>query len=270
MKRYEPLRQQRTVGACEPQNCFVFTDQDRDAVRAALVARARADDAVCAAAFTGSYASAAVDRWSDVDVVLAVRDARQLDEVADGCTRWLYVERGAVHHWDLPGGAGRIIRVALLPGALEVDLNFVTVEQFGARGPQWRTVFGRSRADLDPFPPAQRDRLIGLGWHHLLHARAAIERDRCWQAEQWISAARGQLLSLACQRLGYPAEYGKTAHLLPAEVTAPLPATLVRELSGSELRRALAATTRAFLDELRRIDRDLADRVQSQLNDLIS
>ena len=81
------------------------------------------------------------DRWSGTDLVLAVRG--ELGPVAHRWTRWLCGELGAVHHWDLPAGP-RIIRVFLLPGWLEIDLTFAPEEEFGPRGPQWRTVFGRA------------------------------------------------------------------------------------------------------------------------------
>jgi hypothetical protein len=88
-------------------------------------------------------------------------------------------------------------------------------------------------------PPPSHDHLIGLAWHHALHARVCIERRRWWQAEYWISAVRDQVIALACVRLGHPASYAKGAHLLPSRVTAPLAAALVRSLDEAELRRAL-------------------------------
>ncbi|MGW7750633.1 hypothetical protein ACWGK6_03510 [Streptomyces violaceusniger] len=77
----------------------------------------------------------------------------------------------------------------LLPGWLEVDITFCPEGEFGARGPQWRTIFGEERT-LDPFPQADRDTLTGLAWHHALHAHICIRRGRGWQAEYWISALR--------------------------------------------------------------------------------
>jgi hypothetical protein len=71
-------------------------------------------------------------------------------------TRWLYHELGAQHHWDLTGGPPGI-HVFLLPGWLEVDLTFAPEDQFGPRGPQWRTVFGQPQP-LEPFPALTRGR----------------------------------------------------------------------------------------------------------------
>jgi hypothetical protein len=77
--------------------------------------------------------------------------------VARRWTRWLCGELGALHHWDLPAPP-RIIRVFLLPGWLEIDLTFAPEEEFGPRGPQWRTIFGQARP-LEPFPAPDPDTL---------------------------------------------------------------------------------------------------------------
>jgi hypothetical protein len=51
----------------------MFTARDRDRCKERLLARAEADDAITGAAFTGSLATGDGDRWSDTDLVLAVR-----------------------------------------------------------------------------------------------------------------------------------------------------------------------------------------------------
>jgi hypothetical protein len=244
----------------------VFTEQERSAVRDRLVARAQGDPDIVAAAFTGSHTTGAEDAWSDVDLVLGLR-ATSATDVADGWTTWLYGELGALHHWDLPTGDQRIVRVTLLPNWLELDVTFAPGGTFGARGPEWQLIFGEDR-HLAHFPKPDANTIAGLGWHHLLHAYVAIERARWWQAEHWISATRNQILTSAALRLGLPSSYARGAHLLPDEVTTQLPDTLVRNLSESELRRALAATGTAYLAELHAADAALADRLEPALRRL--
>jgi hypothetical protein len=101
-----------------------------------------------------------------------------------------------------------------------------------------------------------------------LHAYVCTQRGRWWQAEHWISGVRDHVLALAALRLGHPTSYAKGAHLLPAEVTAPLTAALVRSLDVAELQRALAAAVDALVDELRRCDPRLADRLAPTLQRL--
>jgi hypothetical protein len=237
---------------------------DRDRVRERLLDLAQADPGIPAAAVTGSLAAGAGDRWSDLDLALAVRGS-----LAGALARWtglLYGEFGALHHWDLPSGTS-VYRVFLLPGGLEVDLGFSPEEEFGPRGPNWLTCFGAPATGLRPVAPPDRDELAGRGWHHVLHARASIGRRRYWQAEYWISAVRDQVVALACLRLGCPPFHAKGAHLLPAPVTAPLEAALVRSLDEPELHRALAAATAALLAELKRSDPSLTARLRPVLTD---
>jgi hypothetical protein len=242
----------------------MFSPAERDRIREELLARAEADGAITGAAFTGSLATGEEDRWSDTDLVLAVRG--EVDPVLDRWTRWLYDDLKAVHHWDLQAGA-KIIRVFLLPGWIELDVTFAPETHFGPLGPQWRTTFGHPQ-QLEPHRPADVRQQAGLLWHHALHAHVCIERGRWWQAEHWISAMREHTIGMACARLDYPVAYAKGAHLLPDDLTAPLEATLVRSLTEPELRRALAAAVDVTADVIAQSDAALAIRLRPMLAEL--
>lgn len=237
----------------------MFRAEDRERVQDRLLDLAAADEAVVGAAIVGSQAAGQADRWSDIDVNLAVDGP--LDAVLERWTRRLYDDFGAVHHWDLPVRTA-VYRVFLLPGVLEADLAFVPAADFGPSGPHWRPVFGIAGSRRASAAAPDVGGLAGLAWHHALHARISIERRRWWQAEHWISALRDQVITLACLRLGLPAAYAKGAHLLPAEVTDALAETLVGSLTEAELRRALGAVSSAVLAELERSDAELTDRLR--------
>jgi Polymerase beta, Nucleotidyltransferase len=244
----------------------VFTVEERDRVRTRLLDLAEEDPNVRAAAITGSYATGKSDERSDIDLAFAIAG-----ELAPALERWseiLYRDFGALHHWDLPF-ASSVYRVFLLPGCLEVDIAFTPAADFRPRGPSWRTVFGDA-LELVPGEPEQPDFLIGLAWHHVLHARTCIERGEPWQAEYLISGARDHVMALACLRLGHPAKFAKGADLLPGEIVEPLEQTLVRSLDGPELRRALSAAARGLAAELEASDPALADRLRPTLEELTS
>ncbi|MER5768122.1 nucleotidyltransferase domain-containing protein [Streptomyces sp. NPDC001985] len=238
---------------------------DRDRIAAGLLDLARTDDTITGAALTGSLATGDADRWSDIDLALAVRG--DLAAPAGRWTRRLYEEFGALHHWDLPSD-DRIIRIFLLPGPYEADLNFTPEERFGARGPQWRTLFGRELPQA-PFPPPDTRALAGRAWHHALHARNCLERRHWWQCEHWIGSLRAVVITLACLRLGLPAANGRGAHLLPAATAAALEPALVRSLTEPELRRALEAAVTALTGELEQTDPALAARLGPTLAGLV-
>jgi len=242
----------------------MFTVEERDRVREHLLELAEADPRVAAAAITGSYAAGESDDWSDIDLAFAIRG--DIAAALEAWTELVHREFTALHHWDLPF-ASSVYRVFLLPDWLELDIAFTPTADFSPRGPKWRTVFGEA-GELAPSAPPRRDDLAGLGWHHVLHARACIERGKPWQAEWLINGIRGHVLALACLRLGYPTMYAKGADLLPAEVTAPLETTLVRSLAEAELRRALAEAAAALRTELDRSDSVLGARLGPMLTEL--
>jgi predicted nucleotidyltransferase len=244
----------------------MFTTEQRDAVRDRVLEMAKADPRVTGGALVGSLAGDAEDQWSDIDITFAIADGTSLETVLDEWTSVLERELGALHYWDLRSGSS-IYRVFLLPSGLEIDLSVTPKKDFGARRPRFRPLFGIARRpDTTPQvaqpPTIEAARyMIGLGWHHILHARSSIERDKPWRAEYWISATRDETLALACLRLGLETSHGRGLDRLPASVTTPLEMALVRSLDEMELRRALAIASSCFISELDAWDPALCNRL---------
>ena len=243
----------------------MFTAEYRDQVRHRLLELARADPRVTAGALTGSMAFGSGDNWSDIDVAFGIADGITPVAVLDDWMQVLDQELGVVGHFDLHSGSS-VYRVFLLPTGLEVDVAVTPAEEFGARGPHFRALFGTTQK-LQAIPQPNASYLIGLGWHHVLHARSSIERNKPWQAEYWISGIRDHTLALACLRLGENAIYGRGIDRLPTALTDPLAAALARSLDESELRRALAVATRCLISELEEWDSQLNARLKPLLQE---
>ncbi len=243
----------------------MFTTEFRDHVRQRVLEVAMADRRVTAGAFTGSMAFEPGDRWSDIDVAFGVVNEIAPEAVLDDWTHLLNREFGVLDHFDLPSGRS-IYRVFLLLSGLEVDVAATPAEAFGARGPHFRTLFGTPQ-QLEPAAQPSASFLIGLCWHHVLHARACVERRKPWRAEYWISELRHHLLELACVRLGENPSHGRGFDRLPSLVGDPLADTLVHSLQESELRRALAAATICLISELEKWDAPLCARLSPVLQE---
>ena len=243
----------------------MFTAEYRNHVRRRVLELARADPRVTAGAFTGSTAFGAGDDWSDIDVAFGIAEGTTPEAVLHDWTQVFAREWGVLDHFDLRSGSS-VYRVFLLPSGLEVDVAVTPAGEFGARGPHFRTLFGTAQK-LEASPQPNAASLIGLGWHHVLHARACIERHKPWQAEYWISGIRDHTLALACLRLGENAVYGRGVDRLPVAVTNPHAGSLVRSLDEPELRRALAVATRCLISELEQWDPTLCSRLSPLLRE---
>jgi hypothetical protein len=235
----------------------VFTPGDRERLRHRLLERAAADPRLSAGAVTGSRAEGREDRWSDIDLFFGVQGP--VETTLEEWTAFAYDELAAVHHFELRSGPATY-RAFLLPNALQVDLGFTPAESFGPAGDgAFDVVFGTAGA-RQPRPP-DVGFLVGMGWHHVLHVRSAIERGRPWRAEHWLSALRDVVLSLASIRHALPHSYARSADDLPEEVTAAIRRTLVPDLEPATLTAALADGTMALLVELQHVAERLADRL---------
>jgi hypothetical protein len=244
----------------------VYTIEERERLREALVATARADPRISGAAITGSAALGADDRWSDLDLAFGIADPARLGDALTDWTNVMYRDHGALHHVDVAFGAA-IYRVFLLGSTLQVDLAFFPAAEFGATHPTFRLLFGTSVVRPHT-PPPTAARLIGLGWLYALHARSCIGRGRLWQGEYMVSGVRDHAFALAALRHGLPADQGRGMDRLPRDVTAPLEAALVRALDAAELRRAFGAATGGLLAEIQLADPGLAERLGAQLVEL--
>ncbi|MEO6456773.1 MAG: hypothetical protein ABIO92_00650 [Chloroflexia bacterium] len=244
----------------------MFTTEQRDDVRDRVLDLARADPRVTAGALTGSSAVGAEDDWSDIDVAFGIINGISPEAVLDDWTEALTRELGVLHHWDLPFRSS-LYCVFLLPSGLEIDVAVTPQQEFGARGPRFHTLFGTARQQEPDLPPSARY-LIGLGWHHVLHARSYIERGRLWGAEYWISALRDHTVELACLRLGEETADVRGVDRLPATVIGPLAEALVRSFDDAELRRSLSVATVSFMAELEAWDPELCAQLEPLLQEV--
>lgn len=243
----------------------MFSVSDRERVRDFVLELAASDDRVVAGAVVGSMAHHAGDRWSDLDLTFSVVDSVPILDVLNDWTSRLIAEFDAVQLFDLPSEAS-IYRVFLLPGCLQFDLSFTPAAAFGARGPNFRLLFGE--AIQRPFtPPPSPAELFGYAVHHALRARFCIERGRFWQAEYWISGVRDDGLSLACLRRDLPAREGRGFDALPAEILNTFKGALVCSPERDELLRALKSAIAGLLRESEQIH-EMAARVEPQLREL--
>jgi len=194
----------------------MFTVAEREAVREALIAAARADARVVAAALTGSAAVGREDRWSDVDLALSV--ASDLDGAIADWTARMYADHGCAHHLDVWRGA-TLYRVYLLESTLQVDISFWPRDDFGATAPTFRLLFGEANPVPRGSPSAES--LIGLAWLYALHARSSAARGRRQQARYMLEHVRDHVLALACMRHGLPVVEARGVDDLPPDVIAP-------------------------------------------------
>src|SRR5919204_1649644 len=125
---------------------FVFTVEQRDALRERMLRLAEHDERVVAGAVVGSLAVGGGDRFSDLDLTFGVADRVPVADVLDDWTRTLSDELAAVQLVDLERGP-TIYRVFLLPDALQFDLSLTPAARFRPAGPRFRLLFGETAAE---------------------------------------------------------------------------------------------------------------------------
>jgi predicted nucleotidyltransferase len=248
----------------------LFTPEEREQT-AERVSRALGDDSrVEGVVVVGSLAHQA-DRWSDIDLEVAVGDDEELATVTSDWVGYLYELLPVVHHFETAFGE-TLVRGFLLESLLELDLAFERAGRFSIWGPA-RVVFDRSGRVADaanalaPGEPESADRAgeAGFAWHDILHACTAVRRGRHWQALWYLERVRNRTLKLAQERRGFYAEFFDYVDDLPVEELKALEDTLVFSLDPAPLLGAIEVATRAFLAELGHDEPALAERLEGPL-----
>jgi hypothetical protein len=243
----------------------MFSIKDRNLLRDHVLHLAESDVRVVAGAVVGSLALSDGDRWSDIDLTFSVADDHSISDVLEDWTSNIIKTFDATQLFDLLSGTS-IYRVFLLPSCLQFDLSFTPESSFGATGPKFKLLFGKSVEKPYPQPPAAQE-LFGYAVHHALRARFCIERGRYWQAEYWISATRDYALHLACLRRNLPPYQGRGFDDLPTEIHGVFSNALVTKLTRDELLRALGCVIDGLYHEIDGVQ-ELAIKVKPQLLEL--
>jgi hypothetical protein len=257
----------------------VFTIEQRDALCARMLQLADEDERVVAGAAVGSLAVGTGDRFSDLDLTFGIADGVPVAQILEEWTRTLGDELDAVGLADLEVGP-TIYRVFLLRDALQFDLSMTPAADFRPAGPRFQLLFGETAADepevrrppgglFIPTPAVAED-IFGWGVIYALHARACIERGRIWQAEHYVGAVRDHALALACLTRGLVAVQARGYDDLPPETLARFADTFVESGQPDALRRALAASAHALLDEGAEAGLPHAEVVAERLAELAS
>ncbi len=251
-----------------------YTPSDRDAALARVLALLEADRRVDAAVITGSLGTSRADRWSDFDVAAIVADDESCESVASDWVTLVYREWPVAHHYETSFGTS-LVRGFLTDNGLVVDLGFTPSAEFEVWAPV-RVAFDRTGAATraaaawEPWSPEPDWRgEAGFAWHDVVHACTAANRARYWQSLFYLQRVRNRTLSLASERHGHEADEFARVDDLPTGERDPLVASLVGELERNVLLAAIEVATEAFLEELGRGDRELADRLGPPLRAFI-
>jgi hypothetical protein len=244
----------------------IFTPFDRDAALARALVLLEADRRVEAAAVTGSVGAGRADRWSDFDVTGVIADGESCESVAADWVTLTYLEWPIVHHYETSFGT-TLVRGFFLVNGLVVDLAFTPRADFEVWAPV-QVAFDRTGAATTaaaawrPWSPEPEWRSeAGFAWHDVVHACTAANRARHWQSLFYLQRVRNRTLVLASERHGHDADEFTHVDELPDQERDPLLGSLIAELDRRSLLAAIQVASQAFLDELRRGDRELADRL---------
>lgn len=241
----------------------MFTVEERELLRGAMIAHAEESPDIVGAALVGSAARGREDRWSDIDLVLKLAPGVDEAVVVDAWTAWMHDRADVADTLDVHTRDARY-RVFLLASSLQVDVSFWPHDAFRETEDGFALIFGDANSPTRPTPP-DVDGLIGMGWLYALHARSAVARGRVWQATIMLDHLRDQTIALACLSDGLDPWHGRDADRLPIGLRTALAAARAGTVTVDALSASLAALTRVFAEEVAHHDLARARRLEAPL-----
>ena len=219
---------------------------ERENIKELLIEKAKSDKSIISAVIFGSASKNEEDEWSDIDLGFRVSENTDIIEVCDSWTTFMKEKYTVSSTLDIYA-LGAIYRVFLLDSTLQIDLSFWPYDKFTIIGSSYIILFGE--AIFIDTPPTDINRIIGMGWLYLLHARSSIARCRYWQAQQMLEELRNQIFMLKCNRLGVSYNKGKGIDYLPKNETEIISDYMPKNLSIDDLCKAFINLSELYLHE---------------------
>lgn len=245
----------------------MFSEGERADLRDQLIAAARSDERISAAALVGSAARNREDKWSDIDLALRLAEKLSPEDIAAEWTARMYDAHDAVAHLDIWSGP-TLFRVFILGSSLQVDLSLWPSDVFAESGGSFRLLFGQANEPAST-PARTPNPSIGMGWLYALHVRSSIARGRELQALYMLDGLRDQVVSLVCMRHGLSPDQGRGVDDLPDDIKRAIAGAVPRALDSGELNRSFAALTSALLTEAGHVDVPQASRLEAPVRELV-
>lgn len=156
----------------------MFSQEEREQIRAALVTAAERDPKITAAAHLGSAAVDRLDDWSDIDLALGISPGTELEEIVTAWMKRLYRDHRAVAHCD-GRRSDTLYRVFLLQNTLQVDISFWPAGRLRAMGPKFHLSLGSPMSRNPRLRAALTNWSASRGFMHCTCALRSRGNDLC-------------------------------------------------------------------------------------------
>lgn len=225
-------------------------------MRQRVLAAARVDDRIHSVLAAGSYAHGGFDEFSDLDLVIVVKQ-RAYRDVLDGRTE-LAMSLGPLlgaftgEHVGEP----RLLICLFGPPLLHVDLKFVTMSDMDDHVERPGVLFSRDRAALEgrldrariAWPNRDPDWFEARVWIWLHYAAAKLGRGELFEAIGMLAFLREQVLGpLLHRRAGRPQKGLRRVEALGLDPDGRLAATVARP-DVTSVRAGMVAAVELYLD----------------------
>lgn len=246
-----------------------FSADDRDNILQWIVAETQKDTSFAGCVLVGSGAVGFTDEYSDIDLVVVVRDSCPFEQVSDSWKQHVLDHLPVLAHTSGLRADRIVLHNFYLKNYLEINNGILPLELLVATRSRYRVMWdgtGQMQAILDatwndrkntsPLAEYFSNKKAGI-WHYINHAFVALRRGRKWQALSDIEEIRQQVIYLRAYREGLEPKRNRDVDRMSDEFKQHLSSLLIGSLTVEELETKLTMAARLFFQEARDVCRYL-------------
>ncbi|MEJ2750379.1 MAG: aminoglycoside 6-adenylyltransferase [Anaerolineae bacterium] len=246
-----------------------FSADDRDNILRWIVAETQKDASFAGCVLVGSGAVGFTDEYSDIDLVVVVRDSCPFERVSEEWKQHVLDHLPVLAHTTGLRADRIILHNFYLRNYLEINNGILPLEFLTATRSRYKVLWDRTgqmqailddtwnkRKNLSPLAEYFNNRKAGI-WHYINHAFVTLRRGRKWQALSDIEEIRQQVIYLRAYREGLEPKRNRDVDQMSDEFKQQLSSLLVGSLVPELLEAKLIMAARLFFQEARDVCRHL-------------
>lgn len=215
-----------------------------------------ADERIEGVALRGLVAEGRSDHYSELDLLVTVRDEAFDQVVAE--PESFFQQAGQLSYWFLSARGESRLFAAVFEGMLEVDVAYLRASALQAQPGErywvvlkdrsgWLAVVAEESAKLSPPAPPRVDRPDDRFWLWVYRTMASVDRGDLWYAWAMLNGIRQLLMQLIAEADGHPLVSLKQYHRRIDRTDERWLAATVCSLQPKAILQALSAATGLYV-----------------------
>jgi|GEM_PF-1166789 len=260
---------------------ILFTPERREQIYVNLLTFLKTDDNIMGVVVVGSATSGYRDHYSGIDLMVVMKEAKQISDVLHKWRARLETLYTTIAHHEDTARLDYAHYSVLLDNFLMIDMQFVTLSYLRQEIPPYTVAFDNGDeiaavlahepdTPIHPNPQMTYTKIIGAAWQSMIKGLIAVKRGDIWRAIYMLELVRDYTVELAGVRYDLDVRNFHDADQLPEMFLVHLRHTLPTSTSDVAVKRALRTAITMFFGEAAALDERFNQKLSGKLEQAVT